>query len=113
MSEPKTHRAPVATLYRDEDEAVVTKIIMQLLDMLHSDHSGGQGEPNWLYWSNGNSPYELALDAIEEKFDIDFDIEWKEPHARKDGTIFFEGSRVKSIKIRRRQKHLCPRGEVD
>ena len=99
----------MTTLYRDEDEAVVSSIIMALFSLLHHDRSGDQGEPNWCAWANGNSPYELALEAIKEKFDIDFDIEWKEPegHARKDGTVF-EGSRVKSVKIRRRREHLCP-----
>ena len=95
--------------YRDEDEAVVSSVIVALLDLLHRDRSGDQDGPNWCAWANGNSPYELALEAIKEKFEIDFEIEWKEPegHARKDGTVC-EGSRVESVKILRRREHCCP-----
>jgi hypothetical protein len=63
--------------YRDEDEAAVSSIIMALLDLLHRDCSGDQGGPNWAAWANGNSPYELALHAVCEKFGIAYDIEWK------------------------------------
>ena len=97
------------THYRDADEAVVTNIITALLDMLHQDRSGDQGGPNWAAWANGNSPYELALDAITDKFGIDFEIEWTEPEGQvhKDGRVD-EGVRVKSVEIFRRREHCCP-----
>jgi len=43
-------------VYRDADEAVVTNIIVALLDMLHSDRSGDQGGPNWAARANGKRP---------------------------------------------------------
>jgi hypothetical protein len=63
--------------YRDEDGTVVSSIVWALLVLLHSDCKWHQGGPNWAAWANGNSPYELALDAVCEKFGIEFDIEWK------------------------------------
>ena len=57
--------------YRDEDGTVVSSIVWALLVLLHSDRSWHQGGPNWAAWANGNSPYELAIDAVCEKFSID------------------------------------------
>jgi hypothetical protein len=63
--------------YRNEDEAAVNSIVWALLVLLHSDCSWHQSGPNWAAWANGNSPYELALHAVCEKFGIAYDIEWK------------------------------------
>jgi hypothetical protein len=64
-------------MHHDVNEDIAGSMIMALLDMLHRDLSGDQGGPNWAAWANGNSPYELAIDAICEKFSITYDIEWK------------------------------------
>jgi len=64
-------------MHHDVNEDIAGSMIMALLDMLHRDLSGDQGGPNWAAWANGNSPYELAIDAICEKFSISYDIEWK------------------------------------
>jgi hypothetical protein len=53
-------------MHHDVNEDIAGSMIMALLDMLHRDLSGDQGGPNWAAWANGNSPYELAIDAICE-----------------------------------------------
>jgi hypothetical protein len=63
------------------NEQPIADIITALLEMLHRDDYE-QGSAKWFHWSNGNSPYELALDAITEKFGIEYDIEWNAPPAK-------------------------------
>ena len=76
---------------------------MALLDLLHHDRSGDQGGPNWAAWANGNTPYQLAFDAICEKFGIAFDIAWEANRNDPVGVTIRQKTSIKQQTVKRGQ----------
>jgi hypothetical protein len=97
-------RPDLDILRLDINEQPVVQILTTLLQLLH-DNGWGQDGPEWLHWGNGNSPYELANAAIEERFGVEHDVEWSEPRQNADGV--WQRRHVKSVRVRR-SKECCP-----
>lgn len=63
--------------------------IKAALDAFHRELQRlGQDYP--LEWRNGHSPYEYELDALQEKYGVDYDIVWNK-----------DGRTVQSVRVRK------------
>lgn len=62
---------------REQELQRISAEIKAVLDKFHRELARlGQDAP--LEWRNGHSPYEHELDALQEKYAVDYTIVWNE-----------------------------------